>query len=391
LLGPVLADKPCVLREDELGASERIWRQVTKESNKRSIIMICILSLTYRIIRRFVIWVVYANQRIKGQQRDLEDAVLYGDQKLKGIDSYLGRLAYDFPIPQGIGVHLYDLFFPSPLTLAAYKDDLEVIEILLRLGLGGATLKTILKEVRQGNPRPRLQEVTVNGEKGLLNAMGLPGNGISGLIQSLKESSLFAHGRPIGISIGGHTITEYQDNFLELHRFLSSIKNISYYFELNISCPNTPDGQDMTKSPHLLESLLQFMRNHSDVVIGVKLTPDQSNEDLLAFAELIKSVDKTYVNVGNAPYRTCSDVGLPEQAISIGSGGYSGQGIFKRTLEMTTILAAMKMPLVATGGISTVDHVKALRDRGVILMGMATAVVHDPYCIPRINRELVLA
>ncbi len=353
--------------------------------------MICILSLAYRIIRRFVIWVVYANQRIKGQQRDLEDAVLYGDQKLKGIDSYLGRLAYDFPIPQGIGVHLYDLFFPSPLTLAAYKDDLKVIEILLRLGLGGATLKTILKEVRQGNPRPRLQEVTVNGEKGLLNAMGLPGNGISGLIQSLKESSLFAHGRPIGISIGGHTITEYQDNFLELHRSLSSVKDISYYFELNISCPNTPDGQDMTKSPHLLESLLEFMRDHSDVVIGVKLTPDQSNEDLLAFAELIKSVEKTYVNAGNALYRTCSDVGLPEQAISIGGGGYSGQGIFKRTLEMTTILAAMKVPLVATGGISTVDHVKALRDRGVALMGMATAVVHDPYCIPRINRELVLA
>ncbi len=67
--------------------------------------MICILSLTYRIIRRFVIWVVYANQRIKGQQRDLEDAVLYGDQKLKGIDFfYLGWLAYDFPIPQGIVV-----------------------------------------------------------------------------------------------------------------------------------------------------------------------------------------------------------------------------------------------------------------------------------------------
>jgi dihydroorotate dehydrogenase len=300
-------------------------------------------------------------------------------------------LAYDFPIPEGIGVHLYDLHFPSPLTLASFKDDLKVVEIWLRLGLGGATLKTILKEVSQGNPRPRLQEIIVDGQAGLLNALGLPGEGVAGLVQSLRESSLFTYGRPIGISIGGHTISEYQDNFLELHRFLSSLGDISYYFELNISCPNTPYGQDMTKSPHLLESLLQFMRKHSDDVIGVKLSPDQSNQDLLVYAEVIKSVQKTYVNLGNAPYRKCSDVGLPEEAISVGGGGQSGPGIFKRTLEMTTILAPMKLPIVATGGVSTVFHVKALQEKGALLMGMATAVVQDPYRIPRINRALALA
>jgi dihydroorotate dehydrogenase len=343
-----------------------------------------------------VISVVYGIQCINGQERDLEDAVLYGNKKLKNIEPYVGWLAYDFPIPEGIGVHLYDLHFPSPLTLASFKDDLKVVEIWLRLGLGGATLKTILKEVSQGNPRPRLQEIIVDGQTGLLNALGLPGEGVAGLVQSLRESSLFTYGRPIGISIGGHTTSEYQDNFLELHRFLSSLGDISYYFELNISCPNTPYGQDMTKSPHLLEShllesLLQFMRKNSDDVIGVKLSPDQSNQDLLVYAEVIKSVEKTYVNLGNAPYRKCSDVGLPEQAISVGGGGLSGPGIFKRTLEMTTILAPMKMPIVATGGVSTVFHVKALQAKGALLMGMATAVVQDPYRIPRINRALALA
>jgi dihydroorotate dehydrogenase len=353
----------------------------------------CFLSLIYRIVRRVVIWAVYGIQRIKRQQRDLEDAVLYGNRKLKEIDSYAGWLAYDFPIPKGISIQLYDLYFSSPLTLASFKDDLKVVEIWLRQGLGGATLKTILKEASTGNPRPRLQEIVVDGQTGLINALGLPGEGVAGLIQSLRGSALFTYGRPIGISIGGHTISEYQDNFLELHRFLSSLRDISYYFELNISCPNTPYGQDMTmtKSPHLLESLLQFMRKHSDDVIGVKLSPDQSNQDLLVYAEVIKSVQKTYVNLGNAPYRKCSDVGLPEEAISVGGGGQSGPGIFKRTLEMTTILAPMKLPIVATGGVSTVFHVKALQEKGALLMGMATAVVQDPYRIPRINRALALA
>lgn len=350
----------------------------------------CFLSPIYRIVRRLVIWAVYAIQRIKRQQRDLEDAVLYGNKKLKNMEPYVGWFAYDFPIPQGIGVHLYDLYFPSPLTLASFKDDLKVVEIWLRHGLGGATLKTILKEGSQGNPRPRLQEIVVDGQAGLLNALGLPGEGVAGLIKSLERSSLFAYGRPIGVSIGGHTIAEYQDNFLELHRFLSSLGDTPYYFELNISCPNTPYGQDMTQSPHLLESLLQFMRRHSDDVIGVKLSPDQSNQDLMVFVELIRPVEKTYVNLGNAPYRKCSDVGLPEQAISIGGGGQSGRGIFRRTLEMATLLAPMKVPILATGGISTASQVKALQEQGALLMGMATAVVQDPYCIPRINRALAL-
>ncbi|MFQ6079776.1 MAG: hypothetical protein ACE5NJ_11685, partial [Thermodesulfobacteriota bacterium] len=123
-------------------------------------------------------------------------------------------MAYDFPIPQGIGVHLYELYFPSRLTLASFKDDLKVVEIWLRFGLGGATLKTILKEASQGNPRPRLQEIVVDGHAGLLNALGLPGEGVAGLIKSLQGSSLFTYGRPIGISIGGHTISEYQHNFV---------------------------------------------------------------------------------------------------------------------------------------------------------------------------------
>jgi dihydroorotate dehydrogenase len=50
----------------------------------------------------------------------------------------------------------------------------------------------------------------------------------------------------------------------------------------------------------------------------------------------------------------------------------------------------MKVPILATGGISTMPQVKALQDQGALLMGMATAVVQDPYCIPRMNRALAL-
>ena len=40
---------------------------------------------------------------------------------------------------------------------------------------------------------------------------------------------------------------------------------------------------------------------------------------------------------------------------------------------------------MATGGISTVHHVRAAKEAGAVLFGLATALIMDPYCVPRIN------
>ena len=43
---------------------------------------------------------------------------------------------------------------------------------------------------------------------------------------------------------------------------------------------------------------------------------------------------------------------------------------------------------MATGGISNVNHLNALQNAGASLFGMATSLVLDPYCIPRINQTI---
>jgi len=358
-----------------------------------------LFSCVYRATRSRVIGNVYARQAAEGRPRDLEDVVEIGDARLKKLP----RWTYNFKIPEGIGIKLHDLEFPSPLTLAAFKDDLAIIDIWMHLGLGGACIKTVMKEQRDGNPRPRLQEVQVNGYNCLLNAMGLPGHGVEGKIEELKQSSIFSHDRPIGISIGGSSVEEYQHNFLQLHvylasRFLRSQEDVPpedgqqplpFYYEINISCPNTPEGQQMSKHPELLQDLLIEMRRpRTQAVIGVKLSPDMKNDQLLAFAELLKKFPKTYLNLGNTTYRKCPDVGLPQDAISIGGGGLSGPALYQRTLEMTSIVAATRIPIIATGGVDSADKVKELLDNGATAVGIATAVVQDMYCVPIINYEL---
>ena len=48
----------------------------------------------------------------------------------------------------------------------------------------------------------------------------------------------------------------------------------------------------------------------------------------------------------------------------------------------------MKIPIMATGGISTINHVELLKESGASLFGMASSLVLDPYCIPKIHSTL---
>ena len=366
-----------------------------------------IFSHFYRESRRNMIDAITLQQRRERRPVDLEEVVQRGDAILKKLPNLLCT----FPIPEGIGVQFHDLYFPSPLTLAAFKDNLAVIDKWMRLGLGGACIKTVMKELREGTLRPRLQEVTVEGYDCLLNAMGLPGHGVEEKVQELKTSNIFQHCRPIGLSIGGNSPEEYQHVFDRLNACVKGwydayidlalirgepipkVPQLPYYFEINISYPNTPEGQQMAKHPELLERLVTYMRTKNDRVIGVKLSPDSADKELVAFAELMMRHGKTYVNLGNTTFRTCHEVGLDASDISKGGGGLSGPALYERTKQMIQTVAPTGIAICATGGIDSAKKVLELQEIAKandipLIVGMATAVVQDMYCIPKINREL---
>ncbi len=343
-----------------------------------------ISSSFYRIGRFIVKNAIYAGQIVLKRRRDLEDVVDTGDRMLEALP----RWALRFPIPPGIGVDLRGLHFPSPLTLASFKDNLKVIERWMMLGLGGATIKTVMCEKRKGNERPRIQELS---DGGFLNAMGLPCPGIDAVItdleKCLEKGTLFSHNRPIGISIGGSTGEEYKRNFDSLQRLLGRAGR-PHYYEINISCPNTPDGQNLMKNPGLLKEVMSHMRAGTTSFIFVKLSHDMKDEDILIVTDLVKQFEHTGLNLGNTAHRTCEEAGLPREAISIGGGGLSGPSLYVRTLAMTKLVAPTGVPVLSTGGIDSAEKVIELIDNGATLIGMASGVVKDMYCIPLINRAL---
>ena len=261
---------------------------------------------------------------------------------------YLDRL--------NIHSEVFDYTFKSPITFAAFESHLDSIRFWIELGCGGGCLKTIKPHPATGNKRPRVQQLIHNKEEHLINALGLPGPGIDGFLEKLKVTSL-DYDIPIGLSIGGNNLTEYK-NVIE--KSVPVIRDIlkQPYIELNISCPNTETGQVLHDSITDIESLLQEIRAiDQTIMIAIKVSPDATNDNLCDIASLAKDMNYITLNAGNTQFKKCQDVSLKSSAISIGGGGMSGPGLYKRTLEMATLLQQFKLPLIATGGVSTTQQI----------------------------------
>ena len=345
-----------------------------------------LLSFLYRSSRYTITQFIYFFQKIIFRPRDLETAVKVGD-KVLGSFFILKKVIFEFPIPTGNGLEIYGLKFPPPLVGASFKADKNILDMWLQMGIGSIIFKTIMKEERIGNPRPRLQEIAMGSGTGIFNSLGLPGPGIKNFSNNIKDHILWDYDRPLGISIGGDSISDYIDNIHQIQRSLQNNDN-QYYYELNISCPNTDNGQTICEDPGALQNMLSLIRENISQPISIKISPDVSDITLDEIGEVCRSFDQMIINTGNTHYKKISEINLDESNFSMEGGGLSGTSIFNRTIEMVNIFSKFNMPIMATGGISKIEHVNRLKDSGAILFAMATSLVLDPYCIPRINRQL---
>jgi dihydroorotate dehydrogenase len=321
--------------------------------------------------------------------KDLERAIIIGDTVNHLLMISPLRYFFKFRIPRSIDTKLYDLSFPSPLIAASFKDDMSSLIQWQLVGLGGMTYKTVLKRPSEGNQRPRIQEIKYDSGYGLINSLGLPTKGVEYFINSFEDPKLLSFNRPIGISIGGNSIDEYLDVFNQVNSKVSQSSFDQFFYELNISCPNTDDGKCLSDDKEGLKSLLAQMRSSCSNVIVVKVSPDSSRQNMFEICETLASVDKCAINLGNTKYITAESVGLNKKTFSTDGGGLSGKGLFNTTLKNVELIASnFDIPIIATGGISTYENVNLVLKKGATLVGMASQLVIDPFQIPQINSKL---
>jgi len=347
-----------------------------------------LFSFAYRASRSLLKCLVSATQLLCAKPSDLESVITIGKKGITLLNkSPFKALVSSFSTPKHAAVTVHDLHFDSPLTFSAYESHFDLLEFFLNLGAGGGALKTMMAEKRSGNSRPRIQELYYKGEKSLVNAMGLPGYGVDAFVKELLASKVLSKRKPLGLSIGGESVDEYMQAFEKYQRLLGGL-DYPFYYEVNISCPNTDSGQDLSKNVNLLKDFIQQMRASTSRVISVKLSPDQSDEELLSTAKMLQGFEKIVINVGNTQFKSKQELGLKGHLLPREGGGLSGPVLFKRTLNMLTLLKPFGIPLIATGGINSVLRAKEALQAGATLIGMATALAFDPYIIVRINKAL---
>ena len=340
----------------------------------------------YHLSRETLISLNKAYEKIFHKPEDYERVAEVGKYFIKNIPDFFVK----YKIPDNLETEVLGLKFPSPLILASFESDTDIIEQYLKLGFGGAIPKTVLKE-RLGNPRPRLirekRKHKVNGKtvkyECIVNAMGFNGPGVVEANEELKNSNLFSYNRPIGRSIGGNSLEEY----LYVHEKVLDLQYKNRFIEIDAGCPNTPHGQDMCKNPGNLDKLLHEIRKIDDTPLFVKLSPDFDNERILELVDVITKYDNTGVTLANTRTVKCNK-------IKLGKGGLSGLCIKDRTLELVKIVDEHKLknnydlPIKAEGGLSTTEDIINAKKNGASLFGMATGVVQNIFTIPLINYEL---
>ena len=341
------------------------------------------LSINYRLIRRLIIM----QQSLF--KKDLEAAIIVGDKINHLLMNSPFKRLFKFAIPKNIGIHMYDLNFPSPIIAASFKDDMSAFLQWQFVGIGGITYKTVLKDPSEGNKRPRIQEINHSGSYAILNSLGLQTKGVDNFINHFEHEKLLSFNRPIGISIGGDNVNDYVKVFELINSRVESSSFNQFFYEINISCPNTEDGKCLSDDLNQLSFVLNKLRSLSSKVIVVKTSPDSNDNEILKICELLSSIDKIAINVGNTRYILANSVGLKEHHFSKPGGGLSGPPLFEDTLKRVKLINdSFQIPIIATGGIGNYSQVNSVINSGATFVVMASQLVADPFIIPQINNKL---
>jgi dihydroorotate dehydrogenase (NAD+) catalytic subunit len=233
--------------------------------------------------------------------------------------------------------------------------------------LGAFVTKTITRELRQGNPLPRV----VERPGGLINAIGIPSKGVPYFIEQTMPCYA-GFDVPLVVSISAPTV----EGFASLARELS-IPGIAA-IEANISCPNIEeDGKAFAMSVASTEHVTRGLRAATKLPFWVKLTPNTGNVPDVARAAEASGADA--VVVANTILSMAIDLKTFKPCLGNIMGGLSGPAIKPIVLRHVFQCArAVKIAVIGCGGISTAEDAAEYMLAGAAAVQIGTATFLQP-------------
>jgi dihydroorotate dehydrogenase len=231
------------------------------------------------------------------------------------------------------------LTWKFPVGLAAGLDkNAEALDFFNAQGFGALECGTITLKPQEGNPRPRMFRYPI--EESLRNAMGFPNKGLFEIIPRLKKYHGLA---PLGINLGQNKDTTMVESIKEISILFDTLKDITNYFVINVSSPNTPGLRNLQDRSYLNELFTELKKIPNGPDLYLKLSPDLAQEKIIDLTRLASDIKLTGIIATNTTIMT-----------ERGHGGISGLLLKEKSKQVRKIILQEKEDLefIAVGGIS---------------------------------------
>jgi len=286
------------------------------------------------------------------------------------------------------------LSFSNPVGLAAgFDKNASVYREFHAFGFSFIELGTITPQGQAGNEKPR--SFRIKKDRGLINRMGFNNHGAE------TAAAKLAHKRPKGLILGGNigknTLTPNERAVDDYEAVFNAIYDGVDYFVVNVSCPNISDLRKLQDQDSLEQILGRIMvlrgKKKLKKPVLLKISPDLNEQQLDETLEIVEHLKLDGIVATNT---TVSREGLqtPSDEIrAIGKGGMSGAPITARSLEVVRYIhqkSEGKLPIIAVGGIMSVEDALNMLDAGATLIQIYTGFIYQgPGLARRINRAIL--
>jgi len=275
---------------------------------------------------------------------------------------------------------------PHPLGLAAgFDKNARVAGRMFGQGFSFVEVGGVTPLPQAGNPRPRVFRLP--SDRAVINRMGFPNDGANVVAARLRAIS--APGM-LGVNIASNATSE--DPVADFAALVEHFAPLCDFITLDVSCPNTANGQVFLE-PERLEELLAVLNsfgldaNHPPII--AKLSPDVDDALLAELLEVLVNGKIAAICMSN------TTTGRPTSVIGRGReqrGGLSGYPLFSlstRKLAVVRRLIGRRIPLIGTGGIMTGANAYEKIRAGASVLQLYTAMIYGwPAVVGRILHDL---
>jgi dihydroorotate dehydrogenase len=282
----------------------------------------------------------------------------------------LGRAEHD----PSLEVDLCGIRLANPIGLAAgFDKSCGHLDALGRLGFGFVVGGTITRAPRSGNAKPRIVRSPRRGA--IVNSMGLPNPGAEVAAAQLAGARRTA---PRFASIADEDIEAATGTVELLAPHVDG-------FELNASSPNAPWRHDAEHMGVLLAAILGL----TELPVLVKLPPFTNDDERATVLE----VARLAIDAGAHGLVCSNTVPVAEPRLAAGRGGLSGGPLRELTPRIVSEVVAetgATVPVVASGGISSGDDVRACLAAGATAVQVYTGLIYrGPGIVGDLTRRLM--